>query len=100
MYTLTNLPKEPYLHVLAEPTFFVTFMEDFFVSDLSRERVQEVTKTCFRNAPELLPHVEEVSEVTSRFLMSMLMTDAGVKRNEKEARAFIKRRIIPGLMQP
>jgi AcrR family transcriptional regulator len=98
LYTITELPKEPYLHVLVEPAFFLTFMQEFFGSELSRERVQAVTRACLRNAPELLPQVEEISEITSRFLMSVLITDGGVKRSEAQMRGLIQRRILPGLV--
>lgn len=100
VYTIKMLPREPYLHVLTEPTFLVTFLRDFFDSKLSRERMQATTRVCLRNAPELLPHVAEISEVTSRFIVSMLMSTGGVKRSDQQLRDFIRRRILPGLLQP
>jgi AcrR family transcriptional regulator len=100
LYTISRQSNEPYLHILAEPAFFVTFMQEIFGSHLPRERMQKVIRTCIRNAPELLPHVEEISEATGRFLMSMLIADGGVQRNEKQLRGFIRRRILPGLVQP
>ena len=100
VFTIRMLPREPYLHVLTEPTFLVTFLREYFDSRLSRERIQATIRVCLRNAPELLPHVAEISEVSSRFIVSMLMSSPGVKRSEKQLRDFIRRRILPGLLQP
>lgn len=99
VYTIVNLPKEPYLRVLADSHFFGTFLQEFYGSDLSRERIGEITRVCLRNAPELLPHVDEIGEITSRFLVSVLMSGSS-QRSEQELKDFIRRRVMPGLMQP
>lgn len=100
VFTVISLPREPFLKVMTDSHFFMTFLEEFFESDLSRERVEAVTRVCLRNAPELLSQVEEIGEVTSRFVISSLMARRGVQRSESELKDFFRRRFLPGLMQP
>lgn len=99
VYTITHLPQEPYLKLLADTEFFPAFLRDFYGTDLSRERIGEITRVCLHNTPELLKQADEIGEITSRFLISMLVSDGGVERSEAQLRDFIHRRVMPGLMQ-
>jgi AcrR family transcriptional regulator len=99
VYTIVHLPREPYLKVLVDSHFFSTFLQEFYSTDRSRERIAEITRVCLRNAPELLPHVDEIGEITSRFLVSILISGSN-QRDEQELKDFIRRRLIPGLMKP
>ena len=100
VYTIVNLPREPYLNILVDSHFFGSFLSEFYDTDLSRERIGEITRVCLRNAPDLLPHVDEIGEITSRFLVSIIMSQEGTRRSEADLKDFIRRRVMPGLMQP
>lgn len=98
VFAVLNLPKEPYLKVLTGSHFSEIFA-GFYNSELSRERIAEVTRLCLRNSPELLEQADEIGEVTKWFMFSLIMTPGPIARTEDELRGFLRRRMLPGLLQ-
>jgi AcrR family transcriptional regulator len=98
VFTITNLPREPYLKVLVDAHFLEVF-STFYSSEVSQRRIVQVTRVCLRNSPELLLHCEEIGEITSRFIFSLITTPGPMMRTEDELREFLRRRMLPGLLQ-
>ena len=44
-----------------------------------------------------MEELDEVTEVATRFLLSLLTMQGNKKRNEKELRGFLERRLLPAL---
>ncbi len=56
-----------------------------------------VLEELFRGHPDLLEDVDEVAEILIRWMLSLLALDGPQPRDERELRALLHRRMIPGL---
>jgi AcrR family transcriptional regulator len=56
-----------------------------------------VLEELFRGHPDLLEDVDEVAEILIRWMLSLLVLDGPKPRDERELRALLHRRMIPGL---
>lgn len=97
VYSLKKLPKEPGLALLKN-----TDMSNIINNKgLSTPEGQLILRSLFQiiliekslNDDEL----DEIAEVTARFMLSLLTIKSPKKRNEKELRSFIERRLLPSL---
>ncbi len=97
VYSLKKLPKEPSLALLKN-----TDMSNIINNNgLSTPEGQLILRSLFQiilieksfNDDEL----DEIAEVTARFMLSLLTIKSSKKRNDKELRRFIERRLLPSL---
>ena len=97
IYSLKKLPKEPSLALLKN-----TDMSNIINNNgLSTPEGQHILRGLFQiilieksfDDDEL----DEIAEVTARFLLSLLTIKSPKKRNDKELRSFIERRLLPSL---
>jgi AcrR family transcriptional regulator len=97
IYSLKKLPKEPSLALLKN-----TDMSNIINNNgLSTPEGQQILRGIFQiilieksfDDDEL----DEIAEVTARFLLSLLTIKSPKKRNDKELRSFIERRLLPSL---
>lgn len=97
VFTLKKLPKEPALALLTESSlasFFNTYT-------LTAQESHTVRRALFRSVlkADAMPEEEldEVAEVATRFLLSLLTMQSSKKRTDKELRGFLQRRLLPAL---
>ena len=97
VYSLKKLPKEPSLALLKN-----TDMSNIINNNgLSTPEGQLILRSLFQiilieksfDDNEL----DEIAEVTARFMLSLLTIKSPKKRNDKELRGFIERRLLPSL---
>ena len=97
VYSLKKLPKEPSLALLKN-----TDMSNIINNNgLSTPEGQLILRSLFQiilieksfDDDEL----DEIAEVTARFMLSLLTIKSPKKRNDKELRGFIERRLLPSL---
>ncbi len=58
---------------------------------------RQVLAELFADRPELLDDVDELAEILIRWMLSLLAVDGPVPREERELRALLHRRMVPGL---
>ena len=58
---------------------------------------RSVLEELFRGHPDLLEDIDEVAEILIRWMLSLLSLDGPKPRDERELRALLYRRMIPGL---
>ena len=97
LYTLKKLPKEPSLALLQN-----TDMSNIISKNgLSTPEGQQILRVIFRvilnNKTFDDVELDEISEVTVRFTLSLLTIKSPKKRTNKELRSFIERRLLPSL---
>ena len=97
IYSLKKLPKEPSLALLKN-----TGMSDIINNKgLSTPEGQQILRGLFQiiliGKAFTDDELDEIAEVTARFMLSLLTIKSGKKRNDKELRGFIERRLLPSL---
>lgn len=97
LFSLKRLPKEPALALLTESSL----MSFFNTYALTSPESHEIRRALFRQilGDTAMPEEEldEVTEVATRFLLSLLTMQGNKKRNDKELRGFLERRLLPAL---
>lgn len=97
LFSLKNLPKEPYLTLLKDNS-----MSNIInTHGLSTREGQEILRSLFNvilmDSTIQDDDIDEIAEVTARLMLSLLTVESPKKRNDKELRAFLKRRLLPML---
>lgn len=97
LYALKRLPKEPVLALLQEGgltgflnAYALTVPESY---EIRHALFKQILGTV--DLPE--EELDEITEVATRFLLSLLTLQGGKKRTEKELRSFLERRLLPAL---
>jgi hypothetical protein len=95
MYALKELPNEPYLQLIADPKLAALYNTEMFYSEICLGTINRIVSVCVQDVPELVEQSEEIGEVMTRFFLSLLL----IKKpgSDKEMRAFLHRRLLPGL---
>ncbi len=97
MFCLEQLPHEPFLQLVADPTLGKIVSESLFTSETSRAVVDRVASLCLENEPALAPRAAELAEVMTRLVLSFLVVREHRARTDAEMRAFLRRWLLPGL---
>ena len=97
LFSLKRLPKEPALALLAESNLVSFFNTYALTSPESHEIRRGLFRQILGDADMALEELDEVTEVATRFLLSLLTMQGNKKRNEKELRGFLERRLLPAL---
>ncbi len=97
MFTFKQLPKEPYLGLAVKNEMASYINERALASQESLEIRHALFAEILNHDSRYMPDIEEIVEVTTRFTLSLLIVDGGKKRNDKEMRAFLTRRLLPAL---
>lgn len=97
VYAIEELPKEPYLTVITQ-TELSSYVNQDALSDEEGQKIclalfQEIFKNQHITDDELI----EITEITTRLALSLLMIQGPLKRNGDELRGFLRRRLLPGI---
>lgn len=97
LYALKRLPKEPVLALIQE-SGLADIMNNYA---LKTPEGNQIVRALFRVILKDMPlddgELDEMAEVAMRFLISLLTLEGPQKRNDKEMRAFLERRLLPAL---
>ncbi|CBL44692.1 Transcriptional regulator [gamma proteobacterium HdN1] len=97
VFALKHLPKEPALALLQETSlggFFNAYALSVPASNAIR---RDLFRTILGDASPPEDELDELTEVATRFLLSLLTMQSSKKRSDRELRGFLERRLIPAL---
>lgn len=97
LYALKRLPKEPYLALLADPLIANLVNEYALVSEEGNALCQRIFKSALIDHYQDNKELNEIIELCTRLLLSLLTLKPAKKRNQKEQREFLERRLLPAL---
>lgn len=97
LYALKRLPKEPVLALIQE-SGLASIMNTYALnSPEGNEIVRALFRVILKDMPVEDEELDEMVEVAMRFMISLLTLEGPRKRNDKETRAFLERRMLPAL---
>lgn len=97
LFALEELPKEPYLTLITQTDFSSQINEDA-LSDAEGQVIclglfKEIFKFDLPSDTDLI----EITEFTTRLMLSLLMIKGPIVRTTEEQRAFLERRLLPAI---
>ena len=96
-FTYTELPKEPYLGLAIGNDMAQQINERAISSQESQQIRRELFRDILLEDERYMPDIEEITEVATRFVLSLLVVEGPVKRNHKQTRDFLRRRLLPAV---
>jgi len=97
LFAWKNMPKEPYLKLVKDAGLAHMINEQAITSPAGREICRALFQEILQNDPKYQKELDEITEVTTRFLLSLLLVEGAIKRNEKQMREFLERRLMPAI---
>ncbi len=98
VFVVKKLPRHKYLSLVLDPECSAVFGERAFSEERPRELSRIVIAPVVELRPELRPEAEEISELMSRFAISVILLPGRFKTSGADMREFIRRRLLPGLL--
>jgi len=97
MYSYQHLPKETYLGIAVGGEMARQVNERALSSKESHEIRLLLFGEILKHDQQYQSDMEEISEVSTRFLLSLLTVEGIKKRTQKEVKEFLSRRLLPAL---
>ena len=97
MFSLKQLPKEPSLALMSDSGLAEILNENALRQAEGNEIRRGIFRLIFAGVEVDDSELDELTEVASRFLMSLLTMKSNKQRSEKEMRGFLCRRLLPAL---
>jgi AcrR family transcriptional regulator len=89
------MPNEPYLKLVKDTGLASMINEQAITSKEGREICRALIGEILQHDAKYKHELDEITEVTTRFLLSLLLVDGAVKRNDKQIREFLEKRLLP-----
>jgi AcrR family transcriptional regulator len=96
LFCLREIPNEPGLAVTSRSQA-EGFGARVALRPASLAIARHALSELFADRPDLLGDVDELAEILIRWMLSLLVVDGPIPREEAELRALLHRRMIPGL---
>lgn len=100
MYALKHLPNEPYLELVTDSGLSSILNQHALNTPAGMEISRGLFKMIYGEQAPDSDTLDEVIEVTTRLMLSLLTLEGPKKRSDKEVRAFLKRRLLPAVGLP
>jgi len=97
LFAWKHMPDEPYLKLVKDAGLAHMINEQAITSKEGREICRALMNEILQHDAKYKHELDEITEVTTRFLLSLLLVDGAVKRSEKQTREFVERRLLPAL---
>lgn len=97
LFTLKTLPEEPQLTLVVKSDLAYLVNAQALATPESQAITQAIFQELLIGEESLLADIAEIAEVTTRFLLSLLMLPGPVARDETQMREFLRRRLLPAL---
>lgn len=97
MFSLKTLPSEPYLELMSDAGLASIMNEHALSTKEGKQIRRSVFKLIFSGMDVDDDELDEIIEVATRFLLSLLTVKSEKKRSDREMRAFLCRRLLPAL---
>jgi AcrR family transcriptional regulator len=96
-YFVLALPNDPCLRLALTEDGLGEFTSQALLDGDALSHARAVLGPLFELSPELLEDAEEITEITLRFALSLLMVPSPQPRGPEELRAFLRRRLLPAI---
>lgn len=98
LYICENLPKDPYLSQILDPSM-ASLANDAAIAAPESEMIRHalMEQVIGNNAAQYQHRIAELSEISSRVILSLLLVKAGKKRTRKELRLLLEHWLVPML---
>lgn len=97
LFAWKHMPNEPYLKLVKDAGLAHMINEQAITSKEGREICRALFLEIFQHDKRYEKELDEIVEVTTRFLLSVLLVDGAIKRNEAQMRAFLEKRLLPAI---
>ena len=97
LFAYQNMPQEPYLKLVKDAGLAHMINEQAITSPEGRDMCRMLFQEILQHDPEYQDELDEIVEVTTRFLLSLLLVEGAIKRNDKQMREFLAKRLLPAL---
>lgn len=97
LFAWKNMPNEPYLKLVKDAGLAHMINEQAITSIAGREICRALFQEILKSDTKYQKELDEITEVTTRFLLSLLLVEGPIKRNDKQMREFLERRLMPAL---
>ncbi len=98
IFCIVTLPSDPALWLVGDPSFSPWINAEAFQSTTGLSIMRDCTEACLFGNPTLLPYRDEIAETITRIVLSMVMTQHSLPRDEPALRDYLRRRFLPGLL--
>jgi len=95
LFAYKNMPKEPYLKLVKDAGLANMINEQAITSPEGREICRMLFQEILQHDPKYQKELDEITEVTTRFLLSLLLVEGSIKRSDKQIREFLEKRLLP-----
>ena len=97
VFALRELPKEPYLTFVTRPDLAYLINAQALTTVDGQQICRSLFETILQSGAIAADDMDEVAEVATRFLLSLLTVEGAQKRDEAQTRSFLQRRLLPAL---
>lgn len=97
LFAWKYMPKEPYLKLVQDAGLAHMINEQAITSQAGREICRTLFEEILQHDPKYQKDLDEITEVTTRFLLSLLLVEGATRRDEKQMRDFLERRLLPAV---
>ena len=98
IYVVEELPKDPNLSIIINDDSAKTLRDRAFSDEATLVFSEMTAVPLIEIRPELMGQGVEISEIMSRFAISMILFPGKYANDSEGLRALINRRILPGLI--
>lgn len=98
IYVVEELPKDPYLSLVLNDELAGTLRDRAFSDEATLVFSEMTAEPLIEVRPDLIEQGVEISEIMSRFAISMILFPGKYSSDAEGLRALIKRRLLPGLI--
>ena len=95
LFAYKNMPQEPYLKLVKDAGLANMINEQAITSSEGREICRALFQEILQHDKKYQKELDEITEVTTRFLLSLLLVEGAVKRNDNQMREFLEKRLLP-----
>src|SRR5262245_24157736 len=97
MFCLVHLPNEPMLELVIAPEGAPLASVTTFASEPVWALLRSVAAECLAPEPKLARKADELAEMMTRLLLSLLVIEGPTPRSEAETRSLLARWLLPPL---
>jgi AcrR family transcriptional regulator len=95
LFAWKHMPDEPYLKLVKDAGLANMINEQAITSKEGRDICRALISEILQHDAKYKHELDEITEVTTRFLLSLLLVDGAVKRNDRQIRDFLEKRLLP-----
>lgn len=95
IFAVEQLPQEPYLTVITQANLSSYINQDALSNQEGQHICLAIFREIFKNEAIEDDELIEITELTTRLTLSLLLLKGPIPRSSDELRSFLKRRLLP-----